>query len=394
MSPSPAHPRRALLVGDPNLMWPLPPMLSACGFDVEVVTVPGLIRRKNRYLRQVTVVDSLAAALRSATRRATDENYDWIVLADDTTLRLLRTSKSFTAADRARLAPVRGLQYVAHLASKVDLAQRLDRLPVLTPRFHLAVTAEEARDATEQFHGTSLLKPDFGSGGAGIILATNPTEAAVAWHLMAARQNTGQACSPAADAQVLVQEFRAGRPVDVSAIFLDGQLIHYTYAHLLPGSSRFGATPLRHYFPTVTASPQIPEELRTIGVGLGLHGFTNITCIESPDGATRHYFEVDARPNLWAAFGAQFGDDPVARLRAWFDEGQVLLNDQSLSDAMPGSPCPGQTPSAEVPPSDRDVALFWRLSRRDLLRNRYHVWRDVPWRSPEARRAFFRRVLG
>ena len=378
--------RRALLAGDPNLLWPLPPLLAAAGFKVDVVILEGTHVRRQRGLGRVAVVDTPTEALTAAAHQSGTRHYDWIIIGDDVSLRLLRTSPDLSLADRLRLAPVTGAKHLDHLGSKNVLAQRLGELPVPSPRFRLACSPADAAEATEQFGGTALLKPDFGSGGAWLILAEDPTQAAVGWHLMAARQNQRHLGPTREVPSVLVQEYLGGRLVDVSAIFMGGLLIHYTYAHMQAATTRFGASSVRHYYPTSTASPAIAAELGIIGAGLGLHGFANVTCIESEDGSSRHYFEVDARPNLWVGFGAEFGDDPVARLKLWFDEGRIDLPAPFDKDGGEGMPAPTS--------QGRKVAMFKGMSRNDLLRNRHGVWRDVPWGSPEGRRLLRRALFG
>lgn len=385
MSRRRSTPGQALLVGDPALVWPVPQLLAAAGFAVDVVTVPGTRLHRSRHVRTTTIAATLAEALVLAARQSEVRAYGWIIVGDDASLRLLRTDAGLTPEARLRLAPVADAAHLDHLGSKVALTRRLGDLPVSSPRYRLATSAAEAAAGAEEFGGTALLKPDFGSGGAGIIFAEDPTEAAVGWHLIAVREAMEQQDRVAGTPGVLVQEHIEGHSVDVSGIFWNGAPIHYTYARSITSHNRFGATSVRHYYPTSVASAAIVDELGIIGAGLGLHGFANITCIESADGDVRHYFEVDARPNLWAAFGAEFGDDPVVRLRMWFDEGRV-----ALPVTAPRVPSRSKPPPA---PRDREVAMFKRLSRNDLLLNRYRVWRDVPWSSPEGRRLFLRALL-
>ncbi len=387
-------PRQALLVGDPNLIWPIPQVVAAAGFEVDVVTVAGTRVHRSRRVRRTTVAGTLAEGLALAGQQSEVRTYDWIIIGDDASLRLVRTDPRLTPETRLRLAPVTDATHLSHLASKVVLTQRLAELPVSSPRFRLAKSAPEAAAAAEELGGTALLKPDFGSGGAGIIFAEHPTEAAVGWHLIASRETPDGPGLPGGEPGVLLQEYVNGCSVDVSGIFWNGALIHYTYARSMASHNRFGATSVRHYYPTSDVSPAIVEELGVIGTGLGLHGFANISCIESLEGDVRHYFEVDVRPNLWAAFGAEFGDDPVRRLQAWFDEGRVTLPASSPeSRSVSAATSDSGTDRASPTPRDRQVAIFKRLSRKELLLNRHRVWRDVPWSSPEGRRLFLRALL-
>lgn len=386
--------RSALLVGDPDLLWPVVPILAKSGFSIDAVTLGGTRLQHSRQLREVAIVDSLEGAVTYAASVSRIGAYDWISVGDDESLRLARTHPDLTSEARLRIAPVTDAGHLGHLGSKVALAQRLSVLSVLSPRFRLARSSAEAVAAAEEFGGRSLLKPDFGSGGAGIMLAEDPTAAAVCWHLRAVREVHGHKHSESPPPQVLVQEHVEGLLVDVSGIFWNGQLIHYTYAHISNPANGFGASVVRHYYPTSAASPAIVDELNVIGIGLGLHGFANITCVETPDGNNRHYFEVDARPNLWASFGAEFGDDPVTRLRLWFDEGRVSLPAKTPAGdtQAPARSSFGPTSSA-MKPRNRKVSMFKRLSRMALLRNRYGVWRDVPWGSPEGRRLLQRKLV-
>ncbi len=102
-------------------------------------------------------------------------------------------------------------------------------------------------------------------------------------------------------------------------------------------------------------------DLTSIGKGLGLHGFSNVTAIRDDEGQF-HYFEVDARPSQWPGGCHQVGAQTAGDLAAHLG-GDEVPDD----DALQG-----------------ELALFRRLSKRELATNRYGVWRSIPWRNPDA----------
>ena len=364
---------RALLVGVASTLWHLPPLLRRAGLKVESITVRSPYFRLPGSRRGALHAQTLTGVLELAAERAAQQPYDLVVTSDDTALRLLRDWDALTLQQRMLLAPVLTASDLEHLASKVTITARLDAAGVHVPRWREAHGLASADAAATELGWPVVLKNDYGSGGRGVRPVVDARELWQAWMQLEQAWHRGEAQLPAGarrPMRVLVQEYVAGHDVDLSAFFRGGQLVHFTYARAVETLTDRGASSLRHYRPTAQAGPSAAEELTAIGQALGLDGFANISARESGDGGSRTYFEVDARPNLWAHVGAQVGDDPVARLRRWFATGEVDLG----PTVAPG----------HLDPSGCWVRMAHRSSRGQVLRNADGALTSMPWGTPDA----------
>lgn len=349
------------------MLWPLPPLLRAAGFEVDVLALPSPHFRHRLGLRTVRRQPDRRSLLVAAAELDRRNAYDWIIVGDDDTLIALRDHPHLTEAEKARLAPVVSAEHLGHLGSKAAQAAELERAGVPVPGHIVVSDLAEAVEAAQQLGWPVFLKADAGSGGRGVAKCSSPMELRQQWDLLirspalADRRRDGSVAA-------LVQRAVEGTMLDLSGVFFEGQLIHFTNAlgNEMPG--RIGMSTVRHYRPSLSGNPDVTAELRAVGQTMGIDGFANISAIEARDG-TRWYFEVDLRPTIWAPYGAEFGDDPVPRLQAWFDDGTTLA---TTSQGIGGQPWRA-----------RDVACFTRHTRRDLARNRQRVLGDVPWRNPD-----------
>lgn len=361
---------RALLVGDASLLWHLPPVLRSAGLDVDAVTVRSpYFRFPARSSRRVRC-ESLQHALRTAASWASAHRYALIVVADDMALRMLRDDPGLTDEQRVRLGPVARPEDLGHLGSKVEMIQRLAEAGVPVPASRPVASAAEAVSAGEVLGWPLVLKGDSGSGGRQVRIVGDERGVVAAWSELVSAHAAQEARYPPDYRQplrVLAQAHATGNPMDLSAFFRDGTLVHHTQSRALADVRPLGASSVRLYRPSVRGDRQVATELSAIGAALGLDGFANISALERPDGSGRTYFEVDARPNLWTHVGAQVGDDPVVRLRRWFADGSIDLG-----------------PTGPVPSEDQIVRMANRTSRRDLLRNADGVLADLSWGTPDA----------
>ena len=364
---------RALLVGVASTLWHLPPLLRRAGLKVESITARSPYFRLPGSRRGALNAQTLTGVLELAAERAAQRPYALVVTSDDTALRLLRDWDAPTLEQRLLLAPVLTAGDLEHLASKATMISRLDAAGVRVPRWREAPDLASAQEAAAELGWPVVLKSDYGSGGRGVRPVGDTGDLRQAWTQLEQAWHRGEAQLPAGarrPMRVLVQEYVSGHDVDLSAFFRGGQLVHFTYARAIETLTDRGASSLRHYRPTAVVGPSAVDELTAIGHALGLDGFANISARESGDGGSRTYFEVDARPNLWAHVGAQVGDDPVARLRRWFATGEVDLG----PTVAPG----------HLDPSGCWVRMAHRSSRGQVLRNADGALTSMPWGTPDA----------
>lgn len=359
--------RQALLIGVGGLLWPLPPMLAAAGFTVDVATLPSAHFRHRVHVRRVIRRPDRSAALLAAAELDSRHRYEWIIVGDDETLIALRDHPALTTAQKVRLAPVTGPEQLAHLGSKVELSRRLSAAGLPTPRFAVAHSAQEASTAAAELGWPVYVKADEGSAGRGVIRCEGPGQVQRAWENLDC-------------ALALVQEGLPGPELDLSAIYVNGDLVHFTTSEMRGSVPGRALAQCKRYRPAAETPPATVAALRSLGRVLGADGFANISAVVDKDDCPR-FIEADLRPTVWAAYGSRVGDDPVARLRAFHDGGRWLLAEQL------GAPVSGSV-AAEV-----DIAFFTRMRRRDLLRGSANVWGHFPWHTPDAWALFLRQLL-
>ena len=349
------RPWEALVVGEwdesalavSHLLW-------RAGFEVDFIST-SLWVRLGRFVRSARIMapeqDLAAAALGQMAGRT--KPYDWVIAADDRTLRRMG-SYPWPAELRPRLLPVVEAGHANHLFSKVGLSRGFAAGGVQTPPFHVAASAGEAQEWANEHGYPVFLKVDSSGGGYGVYECACADEIGMQEALFA---------SP----PVLVQKKIDGVEVDLSAIFLDHELVHFSYARIEKAMRRFGPSVLRTYFPLPLVDERIFDELARLGHALGADGFSNITCIEAADGSGRYYFEADLRPNVWVDYSKYIGEDPAERVRAWFARG-TCLSAQSLKRQETCLPV--------------TMPYFLRMKFRDVLMNRYGVWKTLPFAEP------------
>jgi len=337
----------ALLIGrSDDLTWVLPQMLRRAGFYVDAVTSCALMKNC-KFIRNCDAIplnQSLLPAITQSMRR----EYDWIVITDDETVTEVLKS-NLSVEDKLKLLPVQREENFVHLHSKIGLSQVFSAKGVNTPPFFVAKNPNEALFGANQLGYPVLIKFDSSGEGAGIFECSMPSDIrALKVQLF--------------DKPILVQKKISGIEIDLSAVYWEENLIHFSYA--TPERTcrnKFGPSVLRNYHPLSTVDEQIFRELTHIGKVLGAHGITNISCIKSE--GRRFYFEADMRPNVWIELTRCFGEDPSIRIQKWFSHKEKL--------SYPVPVLPNQ-------PSQILIPYFLRLKRVELLFNRYNVWKFIP----------------
>ena len=338
----------ALLVGrNQNILLALPHLLSRAGFSIDVITSFYALKY-SLFIDQFTFIPA-AKPLVQAISKAIEKQYDWIIVTEEEILQEVMDS-SLSLEIKLRILPVLGVEHFPHLNSKTALSQIFAAHGIKTPLFHIVHNAQEAFLVAARLGYPVLLKKDASSGGGGIVECLAPSDFKTI-------------SSGFFDRKVLVQKKIEGEVLDLSALFFEGQLIHFNYARQEKTTSgKFGPSSLRTY----RALPFVEEsffcELSQIGKALGINGFSNITAIRQSDGNC-FYIEADARPNAWLDFPRFLGEDISLRIRDWFSERKIL-----------------RYPIQAYPRQSRQKVLpyYLRLKAWEILFNRYRVWRYIP----------------
>lgn len=345
---------QALLLGAPaSDAWYLPRLLHRCGFDVDVITTPTRHFATRRHVRALTVVATLDGVLRAGAERARVQDYDWVIPVNDDFLGALRARADIPLEDRLRLAPVTGAAGLSILASKAATARALERAGLAVPAYAVVADLAQAIEAGERFGYPLMAKADLGHSGTGV-------------RRVEAASTLAEVLRDLGPGEVLLQERFPGPVVDVSGLFRDGALVHFTYSTELERLGEFGPSSMRSYEPTASLPEQVRIDLGRIGEALGLDGFATISAFATGEGGLS-FFELDLRPNIWVGHGADVGDDPIPRIRAAFGLGPPVARGES-----------GPSPAAAV------HGHYLRRPLKDLALGRANAWRGFPLDSPDA----------
>jgi ATP-grasp domain len=329
--------------------WDILHLLSRAGFSVDIVTTSRYLRL-SRFARTVHSVTSDKALAPSAydVVRIREKPYDWVIATDDLTLRAL--AQDWAPGTQLKFLPSTTPENLAHLCSKIGLSRVLSAGGIRTPPFRIAQNHEEAIEAASAIGYPVMLKVDFSGGGEGVHECAQEADIVALRHLFS-------------EQPLLVQKKIEGTVLDLSAIYFEGELVHFTYSTYERTSKRFGISVVRTYYPLTLVDDEIFAELSALGNVLGASGFVNIACIEGTDGV-RHYIEADMRPNTWADFSRFFGEDAAPRIRNWFCSHARLTKASAVRLGARQAPL--------------TIPYFLRLDTWELLTNRYAVWRFIP----------------
>lgn len=327
-------------------------VLERAGFFVDMISSNRFMKlsRSIRTFEQIESEQSLVPLL----LQKGEKEYDWIVVTEDGVLKEI-VEASLPPEIKLRFLPVLDVNNFLHLASKIGLSKAFASHGVPTPPFEVVANTREAISAASRLGYPLLLKRDHSGGGGGIIECRTEEDFT----------HVPEWCFTE---PMLLQKKIEGIEFDLSALFLNGELVHFGYAR--PDKvcqNRFGPSLLRTYYSTAQCDRYLFSVLQKVGKALGMHGFCNLSCIRDEDGEYQ-FFEGDARPNAWVDFPRYLGEDVAERIHAWFSEKRVMH--------FPLLPLPGQ-------PSQRVLPYFLRLKRWELALNRYNVWRYIPRGDPK-----------
>ena len=337
-----------------GVLWGLPYLLVRAGFSVDWIGASPRMRL-SRFIRSLCVRETFQQIVQVACDRICQQPkpYDWVIAGDDQCLKAL---SDFEWPDGAtpRLLAAAPDGNVSHIYSKIGLSQTLRDAGVRIPPFEVAANCVEAVTAAHRLGYPVLLKVDSSAGGIGVRQCVCDDDVMGHEDLFS-------------HGPLLVQKKIEGQELDLSAIFFERELVHFSYSRIEKTLSPFGLSVLRTYLPSPLVSNEVFTELAALGRALGANGFSNISCIDAADGSGRYYFEADLRPNVWADFSRFYGEDAAVRIRNWFVRRTTLTRENAST----------RRESAPIL-----IPYFLRLEFRDLVMNRYKVWRFIPLADP------------
>lgn len=214
------------------------------------------------------------------------DHYQWIVLLDDATIKLMNESIHSEELFK-KILPITKMENRAMLSSKFGLSSILEKYGIATPRYINYSEEHDIESISKKLHFPILLKQDYSFSGLGIQYCADIS------NLQACLDNVTNKTN------LVLQEFIEGEDVGLEALFRDGELITYNCAEILGYMyNKFSFTTRRRYY----FNEEIESLLRVLGKNIGLNGFASIQYIYHKERKIYYLVEVDARTNMWMAY--------------------------------------------------------------------------------------------
>lgn len=343
--------RAALIVGNvPFFVRSVARLLTRAGCVCEAVSGSRRIL-PSRSLHRVAHLDSDHDRISEALRWR-ERSGGLLVLTDDQSLRFVVDS-SLSPAEKCLLVPVTAAAHLGHVGSKVGLARTLLRAGVPQPAFRVAESPDMLRSACEAIGFPAVVKIDRSGGGDGVFACRSAAD-------VAALSRRGLPMP------LLVQEWIDGDTVDLSGFFRDGRPVHFTYAAFVSTiGGPFGVSRVREYTRLAEFGRWIFDDMRRLSVGLGLHGFANVTALRRRADGRLLFVEADLRPNVWVEIPRHMGDDPAPAIAAGLWEGRAM-----------------DWPPPPVPRRSFVVAHVFRQTGWRVVLNHHATWRQLGDHEP------------
>ncbi|MES2677502.1 MAG: hypothetical protein V4612_04220 [Pseudomonadota bacterium] len=341
--------QNALIIGESlELACALPSMLFRSGFNVEMITINPIFK-KSKFITDCEIISDRNLFAKQAGQRNL-ENYDLIVVTEDTTLKHILES-DLTTQQKLKIIPVQKEENLQHIYSKIALSKILSTANVNTPAFEIANCFEEAINYANKLGYPVMIKIDASGGGSGVFECQNDNDFAALKKEIFKQP-------------LLIQKKIIGTELGLPAFYRDGKLVHFSYAKIEKViNNKFGPSSLRNYQQLGTLDEQIFAEMSQLGAAIGANGFVNISCLQSGYDNKRYFIEADMRPDSWVEFTKFIGEDPAQRIAAWFKNQQTLHHPHSINPQYP---------------TKLLLPYFLRMSLLEILFNRYLVWKFIP----------------
>ena len=256
------------------------------------------------------------------------EYYDWVVLLEDISIKLLNESVTEEWLFK-KLLPLTKIENREVLSSKMGLSIVCEKYGIATPRFLNYSDEYDLETIQQKLQFPILLKEDFSFSGIGVHYCDEPWQ--FEWCLDKALNTTN----------LVLQEFIKGEDIGLEALFKDGELITYNCAEVLSYMyNRFSFTTRRRYY----QNEQITELLKTLGRSIGLNGFASIQYIYHPERKIYYLIELDVRTNSWMPYSRFTEHDFSAGIKRVIDGNISFMEPKTTS-----------TKKIEVVIFDRDI---------------------------------------
>lgn len=323
-------------------MLAMPLVLNNAGFIVDAIFANQQLchnsRIRNRH--QVSLVEFVAKI-----KEIKIADYNLIVVCDDQTLKIILNS-DLEEEIKLKILPVINEKFFSHIFSKIGLARALEKASVAIPPFAIANNLLETIQKAEEIGYPIILKIDCSSGGSGVFQCEN-------------KEYIEMLPAKTFENPVLIQKKIIGTELDLSAIYFEQKLIHFSCAKPDKSMYKFGPSKLRTYYQIANIGQEIFHDMVNLGKALGANGFVNISAIKSFEDNKLYFFEADMRPNVWIDSSKFVGDNASQRIKNWFEKGEFMKDLPKIDNSYP---------------KKMKIPYLFRLRNFEILFNRYNVW--------------------
>ena len=262
-------PKKKVLIADYenwDSLIEIPYLFAKAGCEVDVYSPAGSQLSKSRHRGRHLAAPAGRSAYASGLKRCAEEgSYDWVVLGDDMTGRIVAEAADSDTLLFA-LAPMKDFAQRAIIGSKAELSLACSRAGIPTPEYAIYMEDFDMRELAEKVAFPLLAKVDQSAGGSGVFLCRDQSDADEILSKLPAEKKK----------DLVFQRYVRGDNVSVEAIYKDGGLVAYAYSIVTKTlAGEFGVSSERRY----VEHPEIEERLGEIGRAFGLHGFASMTFI-------------------------------------------------------------------------------------------------------------------
>jgi len=222
-------------------------------------------------------------------------NYDWVILGDDDTIRVMNQAITDPALAQ-KILPLSKPENRSMLGSKAGLSVLCSKFGILTPAYEIYNSPADAQALAGKLSFPLLIKIDRSSGGEGIIFCENNLDLAAALEKISSNEKNN----------LVFQKYIFGDNIPVEVLYKNGRLLAYAASVVLKTvGGEFSASMTRSY----CERPEIEPALERMGRELGINGFGTITFIYNREEGQYYLLEADLRPQLWFRLASFCGVD-------------------------------------------------------------------------------------
>jgi glutathione synthase/RimK-type ligase-like ATP-grasp enzyme len=238
-------------------------------------------------------------------------NYDWVVLADDATVRLMDAAVTDPVLAQ-KILPLSKLENRTMLGSKAGLSILCSKYNILTPPYKIYNGLAGLLELGAKISFPLVVKIDESGGGRGVFFCENQAILKASWEKIGSLEKNN----------LVLQKYIPGQNIAVEGLWKAGKLLAYVYSRVIgTEDSEFNASTKREY----SECPDMEPLLEHMGRSLGLNGFANVTFIYNPAEKLYYLIEVDLRPQSWFRLAIFSGVDFSLAIQNYFSgEGNLI----------------------------------------------------------------------